>query len=135
MISFVDHPTPTRLIAMENSVRIERVKNIPSYDAAFDHLTNFYKRRKISHDRNADEIVDMTGDDESPGERDETMEDAENGEEDVVAIETAGAPCESLSTERWSLSYSQRSYPISRRLSKTDCPSSIYSCETYERYI
>jgi hypothetical protein len=42
--------------------------------------------------------VDMTGDDESPGERDETMEDAENGEEDVVAIETAGAPCESLST-------------------------------------
>jgi hypothetical protein len=80
---------------MENTVRIERVKNIPSYDAAFDHLTNFYKRRKISHDRNADEIVDMTGDDESLGERDETMEGTRDGEEDLDAIEVAGAPCKS----------------------------------------
>jgi hypothetical protein len=78
---------------MENSVRIERVKQIPSYDAAFDHLTNFYKRRKISHDRNADEIVDLTGDDEESRERDETMEEDRNGEEDMGTIETAGGPC------------------------------------------
>jgi hypothetical protein len=78
---------------MENSVRIERVKSIPTYDAAFDHLTNFYKRRKISHDRHADEIVDLTGDDEESGERDESMEEDRNGEEDVGTIETAGAPC------------------------------------------
>jgi len=74
-------------------VRIERVKNIPSYDAAFDHLTNFYKRRKISHDRNADEIVDLTGDDEESGERDETMEEEKHGEEGGDIIEPAGGPC------------------------------------------
>jgi hypothetical protein len=80
---------------MENSVRIERVKNIPSYDAAFDHLTNFYKRRKISHDRNADEIVDLTGDDEEAGERDETMEEDNDGEVEGDTIERAGDPCKS----------------------------------------
>jgi hypothetical protein len=48
---------------MEHKVRIERIKKTPTYDAAFDHLTNFYKRRKISHDRH-DSVVDLTGDDE-----------------------------------------------------------------------
>jgi hypothetical protein len=48
---------------MEHKVRIERIKKTPTYDAAFDHLTNFYKRRKISHDRD-DAVVDLTGDDE-----------------------------------------------------------------------
>ena len=91
MISLVNHHTPTRRLAMENTVRIERVKNIPSYDAAFDHLTNFYKRRKISHDRDSGEIVDLTGDDEESGERDETMEEEKNGEEDI--IEPAGGSC------------------------------------------
>jgi hypothetical protein len=78
---------------MENSVRIERVKNIPSYDAAFDHLTNFYKRRKISHDRDSDEVVDLTGDDEESGERDEIMEEAKNSEEENDTTELAGGPC------------------------------------------
>jgi hypothetical protein len=83
---------------MENSVRIERVKNIPTYDAAFDHLTNFYKRRKISHDRDADEIVDLTGDDEESGERDDTMEEGRNGAEVGGVIEPAGDPCKSFWT-------------------------------------
>lgn len=74
-------------------MRIERVKSIPSYDAAFDHLTNFYKRRKISHDRDAGEIVDLTGDDEESGERDEIMEEAKNGEEENDTTELAGGPC------------------------------------------
>jgi hypothetical protein len=78
---------------MENSVRIERVKKISSYDSAFDHLTNFYKRRKISHDRDADEIVDLTGDDEESGERDETMEEDNNGGVEGDTIERAGDPC------------------------------------------
>ena len=84
---------------MENSVRIERVKNTPTYDAAFDHLTNFYKRRKISHDRDADEIVDLTGDDEESGEGDETMEEDRNGEEGRDPIATAGDPCKSFWTQ------------------------------------
>jgi hypothetical protein len=33
------------------------------------------------------------------------------------------------------LTYSQRSYPSARGLSKTDRPSSVNSCESYERYI
>jgi len=75
-------------------VRIERVKKIPSYDAAFDHLTNFYKRRKISHDRDADEIVDLTGDDQSSGERDEVMDENKDGEEGVDTIEpSSGSQC------------------------------------------
>ena len=75
-------------------MRIERVKKIPSYDAAFDHLTNFYKRRKISHDRDADEIVDLTGDDQSSGERDEAMDENKDGEEGVDTIEPlSGSQC------------------------------------------
>jgi hypothetical protein len=61
---------------MENSVRIERIKKVPSYDAAFDHLTNFYKRRKISHDRTVDTnaVVDLTGDDQSSEEQDQMVD-------------------------------------------------------------
>jgi hypothetical protein len=93
MIPLVNHPTTYASLAMENSVRIERVKKLPSYDAAFDHLANFYKRRKISHDRDSGEIVDLTGDDEESGERDEIMEEAGNGEEKNDTRDLEGDPC------------------------------------------
>ena len=82
---------------MEASVRIERVKTTPTYDTAFDHLTNFYKRRKISHDRDVNAVVDLTGeDDESTGVRDERMGEDNDDEEDGdggTIQRASGVPC------------------------------------------
>ena len=87
---------------MEASVRIERVKTTPTYDTAFDHLTNFYKRRKISHDRDVNAVVDLTGeDDESTGVRDERMEQDNDDEEDGdggMIQRASGLPCMRHST-------------------------------------
>lgn len=83
---------------MENSVRVERIKSIPTYDAAFDHLTNFYKRRKISHDRDIDEVVDLTGDDPSQEDRSEVIEEdkvEEDGGDDTIQ-RASGVPCMSI---------------------------------------
>jgi hypothetical protein len=76
---------------MENSVRIERINRIPSYDAAFDHLTNFYKRRKISHDRPSAMVVDLTGDD-----HDSSAEPDDGADESRQDTDTSGDPGEAL---------------------------------------
>jgi hypothetical protein len=91
---------------MEIKVRIERIKTISSYDKAFDHLTNFYKRRKISHDLN-DEVVDLTGDDAaSEGEVDGAMDDleGESGEQDGddTIQRASGVQCMSECSKTWS---------------------------------
>lgn len=83
---------------MENSVRIERIKSTLSYDAAFDHLTNFYKRRKISHDQGADTVMDLTGDDDDSAEaQDHTRKGQDNDEdddgEDRLVQTASGVPC------------------------------------------
>jgi hypothetical protein len=64
---------------MKATVRTERFKHVPSYDAAFDNLTKFYKRRKISHDRDPAAVVDMTGDEED----EELAGDGLNGSMDL----------------------------------------------------
>jgi len=86
---------------MDHSVRIERIKTIPSYDKAFDHLTNFYKRRKISHDRPVDEVVDLTGEDvDMTTEPEELMngERADDGEMDEEGLiqRASGVQCGSI---------------------------------------
>ena len=85
---------------MYHSVRTERIKTVPSYDKAFDHLTNFYKRRKISHDRPVDEVVDLTGEDvDLTTEPEELMsgEGGDDGEMDEVALiqRASGVQCRS----------------------------------------
>ena len=85
---------------MDHTVRIERIKTVPSYDKAFDHLTNFYKRRKISHDRPVDEVVDLTGEDvDSAAEPAELMDgegddDGEMDEESLIQ-RASGVQCRS----------------------------------------
>ena len=89
---------------MDHTVRVERIKTIPSYDKAFDHLTNFYKRRKISHDRPVDEVVDLTGEDvDSTTEPEELMngeggDDGETDEEGLIQ-RASGVQCRFIQIE------------------------------------
>jgi len=85
---------------MDHTVRVERIKTIPSYDKAFDHLTNFYKRRKISHDRPVDEVVDLTGEVvDSTAEHEELLNgeggDDEEMDEEGLIQRASGVQCRS----------------------------------------
>lgn len=89
---------------MDHTVRIERIKTVPSYDKAFDHLTNFYKRRKISHDRPVDEVVDLTGEDVDSTAELEELVDGEGGDggemyEDALIQRASGVQCRSIQIE------------------------------------
>jgi hypothetical protein len=123
---------------METTVRIERFKSVPSYDAAFDSLTKFYKRRKISHDRDEATVVDLTGDED--GSVDEIAQGQEGAgmDEDGIAEKAAGVMCTSIHVghePEGQLMPSRRSCPSARGLPETDRSRLVSRCGPYEEYV
>lgn len=83
----------------ESLVRLERIEKIPNYGAAFDHLTQFYKRsaRTTPTSRESGEI-DMTADsDDGAASRSESGLDGVEGNDQAGKVDAvdlaAGVTC------------------------------------------